>query len=572
MISDRLAWVIAALILCLMAGLMETPMRQESATTDEPVFLGAGYSYWMGHRYDLNCEHPPLMQLWSTLPLLTQRIETPPQVAYYFDRQHPLPEAWTWDSRPAPFAGLFPGGIDFYYYPLAQARSFGDWLVYGGQNDAARVLFSGRRMQVLVTLLTGLVIFGWARSLAGNFAGLLALSAWAFNPVALAIGHLVLTDPGLALFLPLAVWMWSRFLAKPTRGRAMMAGAALAGALLTKFSAILLLPTGVLLWAIAGWQRRRDSFWLKQSAVGALICGVTAWALVCLLYFPMYAPPPEIAPARADALGVPHWWRFFRAVLVPAGYFKGIGIVLAHSQAGHASYLLGEWSPRGWWYYFPAAFFFKTPVALLLLTGLAVALALRDWRAWGILEWSPVVAVAVYFASSMLSHINIGIRHILPVYALLAALIGAWCGRAAGKLRLIAVGLAGALALVAILAHPFYLQYFNELCGGPANGYKYLADSNLDWGQDALRLKRFADQHRLDRIYLDSTYTPIAGKYYKVNVAPVDAAAARQLSNAWLAVSASRLVQPQWRWLREAHTPTATLGNSTFIYQLTRPE
>jgi hypothetical protein len=299
-----------------------------------------------------------------------------------------------------------------------------------------------------------------------------------------------------------------------------------------------------------------------------MIGGAVAWLMILVMYFPRWSPPPPIDVSRAQALGIPGWWRTLRWAMVPGEYFKGLGIVLSHSSAGHSSYLLGETSAQGWWYYFPAAFCFKTPVTLLLLTVLSVALAVSRPRKWTLPEIAPILGFVVYLGVSMVSRINIGIRHILPVYAFLAVWIGIQCGKAQPKLRMVALGLTGALLVVAVLAHPFYLQYFNELCGGPANGYKFLSDSNLDWGQDAKRLQRFVAEKKIHRIHADTTYTAIAANYYKVAITPTDPATARVLTNAWLVVSASRLVQPEWRWLREERIPDATLGNSTFIYRL----
>jgi len=179
-----------ALTLGVMLALMVSPMRDETATNDETVFLGAGYSYWQGHRYCLNVEHPPLMQLWSGLPLSFMAIHSPQNAETYFNQTFPSSVAMTWDYHVEPRAKLVPAPEPYYHYSAVEAGYFGRALVYGGQNDADRLLFWGRFMQALVTLATGLLVFLWAKSLSNASGGLLALVVWTFNPLALGYGHL----------------------------------------------------------------------------------------------------------------------------------------------------------------------------------------------------------------------------------------------------------------------------------------------------------------------------------------------------------------------------------------------
>ncbi len=146
-------------------------LRENSATMDEPVFLGAGYSYWLGHRYYFNAEHPPLMQLWSALPLRWLPVRLPLHIEKYLEQPSPLTNAATWEANIVPREQ--PTG--FYTYPHLEAGYFGQALLYRGVNNADQLLTWSRLMQVVVTLATGLAIFGWARSLSNTTGGFIAL-------------------------------------------------------------------------------------------------------------------------------------------------------------------------------------------------------------------------------------------------------------------------------------------------------------------------------------------------------------------------------------------------------------
>jgi 4-amino-4-deoxy-L-arabinose transferase-like glycosyltransferase len=570
MIRRCLPWSAVALVLGATLALLWAPMRHETATSDETVFLGAGYSYWQGHRYYLNAEHPPLMQLWSAAPLLCLDVQVPRNSDVFFDGTSFASVALTWDYLEEPREKLVPAPDLFYHYPAVEAQLYGRTLVYAGLNNADKLLFWGRFMQALVMLATGLVVFLWARSLSNLTGGLLALAAWCFNPLALAYGHLILTDPGIALMLPLAVWMFTQFLESPGPRTASMAGLAFGGALLTKYTAIILIPICGLLAVAAGWRLQHSTRGGSGRTLWGNLCLVVAvaWGTVLLLYIPHWAPPPFLPAEHAHHFRVPTWFTRLRWLLIPRDFFKGFTIMMLHVVNGHKAYLLGQWSEKGWWYYYPVAILVKTPVALLLLLGSTILMALRRWRHWRLAEAAPLTAAAVYLACAFTSKSDIGIRHILPIYPLLAVVAGIEYARARLSIRLVGWFLAAWLVVVAFVARSDYIAYFNELVGGPANGQSYLVDSNFDWGQNGKLLKEWVETNHVAQIYLDYFGTGMAIEHLHIPNQRVKAAAARKLTHGYLVVSASYLVSPDYDWLRASHKPVARIGNTLFVYSL----
>jgi len=271
-------------------------------------------------------------------------------------------------------------------------------------------------------------------------------------------------------------------------------------------------------------------------------------------------------------LGVPGWFRAFRPLLIPADFFKGLALTLGHSKTGHDNFLMGEWSQEGWWYYYPVTLFLKSPLPFvaLLVAGISVFVKQTDWRSPRPLEFAPWVAAVVYLLAAMTSNVNIGVRHLLPLFPLLTVGVG----NAVGKLtqpvvRKGAVVLLGWQVAVALMAYPLYIQFFSEAVGGAKNGYKYLADSNYDWGQDARRLKGFLEERGIQHIYLDYFGTQYSIEYLRIPNTRVTADQARQIKQGWLVVSASQLVRPEWAWLRESKQPVARVAYTLFVYQLT---
>jgi hypothetical protein len=395
----------------------------------------------------------------------------------------------------------------------------------------------------------------------------------------------------LATFLTLAAW--SRFLARRTAGSLCLAGAALGMALISKFSGLFLIPVLAALHAIEWWQRGGLSW--KHALRSAAVMGAIPVAIVALAYLPetvRYLRHPSAAPQLVEriqpetAMGRT-LYAVGKGLRLPAfTWLVGFESNERHDRNGHPAYLLGKTREiGGWWHYFPVAFAVKAPDALLLGVLAALALAAR-WlararlverlRALPMAWFVLLVPSALYWALAVRSHINIGVRHLLPVWPLLLVAVAAalvQAGRHRGWRVLIAVMIA-VHAAEAVATYPHHLSFFNAVAGGPARGPEYLLDSNLDWGQDLKFLRRWQVQHGDPPVCLayfgtaDTAYygVPHNGIPYtwegdkRASLDCIGAISATLLHDLYLKPGA-------YRWLRELR-PVGRAGYSILLYDL----
>lgn len=319
---------------------------------------------------------------------------------------------------------------------------------------------------------------------------------------------------------------------------------------------------------------------LKTRRFGWLywfVFAFTAWGVLLIVYAPHWSPAPPIDRVTADKLGVPHWFLALRPVLIPAEYFKGLAMTAPlYASIGLGSYLNGTWSDTGWWYYYPVAFAMKSPLPFLIFIGAGAAVALRWRHEISLAEIAAWAAVVLYFLFATRSHTNIGVRHVLPVYPLLS--IAAACalvrwlerlpanaGRSCGRWAIAALPVSA--LVVAGLAYPNFLSYLNPLAGGTEHGYRRLLDSNYDWGQDFIRLRKFLDPRKINKVYLAAFGTEAAIEYYKIPAEYVTSETARQIQQGYLVISVHILMRPEWQWLRQSHQSVARVGCTLFVYE-----
>jgi len=457
--DSRYAWIAAALLV-VMGLLMIKPLCEETATRDEGLYLAAGYCDWHDIALRVNPEDPPHGMRVATLPLLWLDTRVSERSQAVIDGRFHFEWARPWLGLPRPIQDVYPQGRDsWYFWPWQEGEVLGSSFLYDGVNDAERLLRAGRLVSVALSLMAGAVIYLWTRKQGDARTALLAVAMWAFNPIALACGHLVILDMEMTLMMLVAVWMFVRFLQHPKVSSALWAGLATGGALATKYTAMLLVPMFAAL-ALVWWAMRRAEARPARELVRLLPAFViTLWATLLVLYMPDWSPAPPLAAELAQKAGVPRWFQVLRPILIPADYFKGLAMKMGHAAVGHDTYLCGEWRMTGWWYYFPVAIAVKTPIPLLILIGAGAVLTIRRWREVSFERAAPWAAAAVYLGFAITSNVNLGVRHLLPVYALLAVGVATQFHAQPRALRVAAWVLCIWLAIVAVWTHPFYIEY-----------------------------------------------------------------------------------------------------------------
>ncbi len=555
--------------LLLYVGLAVAALRTQSATFDEGTHLPSGYTYLALHDHRLNPEQPPLVKLLAAAPLLG--------LAPVFKADDPAwAEARQWEL-----------GRRFLYR----------W------NDAGPLLFRGRLPVVVLGAALCLAVFLWGRRHFGLPTGALAFFLCVLSPDVLAHGQLVTTDLAFALFLFLTVVFFDLATERSSPGRVLLAGIAAGAAFATKFSAPVLVPILGGLGAVSALSalplqdhRRSPGEGRRARTRRVLLMLVVIAAVALAVLWAAYgfdrriSPDPAVAAKVRAAIGPPTSGAgraaafLGRSGLLPEAYVQGLVFVLDNAQ-GRSTFLMGRLSPTGFPYYFPVVFFLKTPLALLVLLVLGTIGAPRLSGRAAALLWIPVL---VYGAVALTSRLQIGYRHLLPLLPFLfvaagraTTLLGARAPRRA-KVGALALGaLCAWYALGTLRLHPHYLAYFNELAGGPANGWRYLVDSNLDWGQDLPGLKAWMDGHGVSRIRLsyfgsaDPAYYGIEADLLPGYMAPHPTHVTREVRPGdVVAVSATNLqgvyLDPADRPLMElfrSRKPLARIGYSIFIYR-----
>jgi len=536
--------ILAGGLLILMLLLAFLSMGDDSATMDELAHIPAGYSYISQKDMRLNPEHPPLLKdlagfsAWLGSKITTQPINFPSQVKSW---QEDINGQW----------------------------NFGGELLYRAGNQADKIIFWARLPMLLLMLLLGVYVFKWASQLYGNKAGLLALFLYTFSPTLIAHGRYVTTDVGAAAAFFIATYYLIKWLKDPRRKNLIIAGLVFGLALLTKFSLpILLIPYFIFLtivWSLLAKDQKRHFPRLLKSLFLLLLIGLIGLALVWPVYqfhtwnYPVQRQKADtefILKSFGGVFGARQLadlvvWMSDKPILRPyAQFFLGLLMVTQRALGGNTTYFLGEVSAAGWRYYFPVVFLIKVPLVFLILILISILLAAYQikkpfWQAPGsrisqwikdhFIEFASLSFIALYWASSLTSNLNIGVRHVLPTFPFLYLLVSGQVSKwfkiswqpilekfqfslieilrvAKGFViiflktyfkYLLVIILLVWYALGTIRIYPHFLAYFNELVGGPSQGYQYVTDSNLDWGQDLKRLAQFVEENNIETIYVN---------------------------------------------------------------------
>ncbi len=577
--------IVSALILAI------TSVWDDSPIVDEIPHIGAGYSYIQRADMRLNPEHPPLAKDLAgiTLSFLNLR-ETAFQTPYW---QTDINGQW----------------------------NFGRNLIFGSGNDAILIAHVAKMPELLFFILSGVIIFVWTKKMYNREAALIALFLFSFSPTILAHSRFVTTDVPALFGVLLASFFFIRYFEKPTGKNLVIAGLALGVAELTKFSLFLFVPYFIGLAVFKGLFSPHD-IWQKTWSYlkSTVLIIIIAYAAVV---WPVYAYHVANYPPEREKQDITYnvgsygrrtfpnlaIWMSDKPFLRPlAQYGVGLLMVTQRSIGGNDTYFLGEVNKNAWKKYFPIVYFLKEPLpfwGLVVLVWLYWALKARFEKNilkqyWGYLvslirdhftEFAMLLWLAVYWYASITANLNIGIRHLIPIYGFVFILLSGqiikishWIfNKKLFTAYMITVGvLLGWYLYENISVYPFYLTYFNQVAGGPSGGYRYVVDSNVDWGQDAKRLADWVDQNHIQRIHLDYFGWSDAGYYLKTKYIWMNSSTYKspaeflrdEPNGGYIGVSAtfymgSTVQNPagSYAWLAN-YEPIAYIGNSIFVWYI----
>jgi dolichyl-phosphate-mannose-protein mannosyltransferase len=515
--QNKIPLFLALLLTAIMFVQVYDGSRYESLTWDEPSYISAGYSYLTTREFKLNPSHPPLTQELIAFPLLFLDLHRPP-------------------GKPA----------DWFVYKNPVV-TYGRELIYEMHNDPLRITYWARIAPHVLGSALVLIAFFWGRKLVGPWNALIASTLIAFCPNLIAHSKVATEDISCSFFMLLAVWSFWYSCQERTIRSVLLSGVITGFALLSKFTALLLLPIYIIILAIA-IVRDYKGFSPRLAVLSA------AFILTCFV----------VTIAGYD--------------FQPSLYAEGVSSIYTDTLPNYLFYLYGRFSPKPWWYYYLAAFIVKVPVPtiILIITSLILITVtkMRDDPHLPFLAVPPLIIITVSF----FDEVNLGLRRILPAFPFLYMIVAYAAGHVrfnrAAKLLFIALLCWSAIDCIAI--YPHHLSYFNEAVGGPLNAPFLLDDSNIDWGQDLPSLAQWQRQHpeaRPLKLLYFGTAKPEAYGIDALEFAPTDIEAPQK--GTYYAISVHGLIWfrklglttgKNLDWLTK-FKPVGRAGYSIYIYR-----
>jgi hypothetical protein len=514
---------------------LSTALRTSGTCDEIAHHIPVGYVLLSKWDLKMDTSQPPLSRYLVALPLkLFMKINMPDDKA-----------VWRTDDR----------------------TKFGRDFFYKYNSDPKKMVFLARIPIMVIGVLCGLLLFIWAKALYGDRAGLLSLFLYCFSPVIIANAGLATTDMVATFFILLSVYAFWLFLNDPSFRKTALAGACIGLAQLSKYNAFLLYPVFLLLLIFEFPVRDRS----KMKTLFARFFAVIFISLIVTWAGYGFDLQPVLKDAMRveEKLEIAHNMKLDKIltqVPTPLGaHILGVLGVLKHSQQSNTTYFLGKWSDKGNCLYFLTAFVIKNPIPMLIFLLAGLFITFRSKINSG--EKTILTAIAVFFITSSFSNLQIGIRHILPLFPLCFIIAGR--SEVLLKKKILNIIIAALIiwyTLSSLVAWPDYIAYFNELIGGSKNGCKYLRDSNLDWGQDLPALSAYMAKNGVKEVALEyfGQADPLV---YGIHYRKFNPDEFEKPGNSIYAVSAQYLEHVKWT---KEYKPAALAGYSIFIYDFSK--
>lgn len=319
-----------------------------------------------------------------------------------------------------------------------------------------------------------------------------------FQPIFLAHNHLANTETAVALFSTGAFYVLYKYLKIENRKWLFWTIILLALAIVSKYTAVIFLPIMATLLIIK--YLKSGKYNLKSTLVAILLFIVITWLVLLIVYgFKL-----DIIPTLTEATKNSGYAKlsYVRFLAIPGLFFKGLFMITGHAIDGHPSFLLGQFSKTGWWYYFPVALILKTPTPFLILFGITLVNIKKLLKNNFYLNICMILAIFGFLAAAMFSRTNIGVRHLMPIFPFMIIFVS----------QVVILNkniwfraLVATLIFWQILSVSFnfknQIAYFNDFIGS-RNGYKYLSDSNFDWGQNFKEIKKYIEINNINNYFI----------------------------------------------------------------------
>ena len=537
--------VFIALILLAHFILILCCIKANSPTCDEIAHhVASGYSYLAAKDFRMNPANPPFIREISALPLLFLNLKAP------FNSE-------SWERGDSPVFGR-----EFFY------------LV---NNNADEITFWSRVPIAILSVILGLIVFLWSNRLYGHKGGILSLALYSFSPNIIANAGLATVDLGATLFIFASVFSFWMFSKRQSAVNLVLTGVLFGLALASKYTSVFLAPIFIF-FAV------QNNGFLKAARIIFAVFVIGAVTLLSSYFFefkPLIKNAPDLSEkieyikkfvekTHFEKTGLTKEAAIWAAQNVPipfSAYLIGLaGVIHQNSVGGYHTFLLGKVSDAGFWNYFIVAFLVKSTLPVLLLFVGAIVLLFMPNRNRKTEILFLAVPIAVLFSILLPNKAQVGIRHLLPVYPFIFVLIGSLAAitvKSVIKYGIFVIAISWQFMSL-MTAFPYPIAYFNEMAGGPDNGYKILRDSNLDWGQGLKALGAYIEKNRIEKIklYYFGTADP---SYYKIPFQGMAGADFTEPGKGIYAISAQYLGSVPWA---EQSVPIAKVAHSIFIYEI----
>ena len=473
---SRWIWTFALLLIAVYAGQAWTSMLDKSATYDEQVYVLAGMGLIETGEYALKQDSPPLIPLLSAsavkiYELFGNEITLSEEIQSQFDEVKEL-----WSAR-----------------SLESSKEYSLATKFFHENNGPTLIQVARAPIILLGAMLAFYLFRFATILFGPKIALCVLFLYAMDPNLIGHARVVSADLGLACFFLVSHYYLYRCLTETGSFNSIALSVAVTLCISVKLSGLLVLPSLLILAVFVIARPPEDVIeslvidsgnYRIQIARQAFI---SVASLVVLLYVGL-------------ALMYQNW-------KAPILYYQATQLIYSNVPEEYTSYLMGEFRPKFWYYYF-VALVLKTPISTIGLFATSLLFFRSRYR---LVYWFVIIPLTVIMVVTTLDGINIGLRRVLLALPLIHLAIGGlfafvWCQETSsvkttfGKVVAV-VGLLWTL-FIGVQTFPHHLSFFSTLIGGPSQGHQYLAESNVSWGQNLPALSRYLKAEGIDGIYM----------------------------------------------------------------------